>query len=69
MRKFYYYDCSCTTSTDFPDSLAIHLYNSLLPAGPLDYILCQYRAVVDKLLLVNQHLHVDTKGFIGECCL
>ena len=32
-------------------SLAIHLYYPLLPAGSLDYILCLYRADVDKVLV------------------
>ena len=32
----------------FSLSLSIHLYYPSLPAGPLDYILCPYRAVVDK---------------------
>ena len=30
-------------------SLAIRLYHSLLLAGPLDYILCPYRAIVDDI--------------------
>ena len=45
----------CVIRMDFPDSLSlslslslvIHLYHSLFPAGLLDYILCQYRAVED----------------------
>ena len=30
---------------------------------------CLYRAVVDKFLLVGQHLHVSVKGSIGKCRL
>ena len=38
---------SChAANTDFPDSLAIGLYPPLLPASPLDYILCPYKAVL-----------------------
>ena len=40
-----------------------------LPAGLLDYLLCPYQAVVDKFLLVSQHLHIHVKGSIGERCL
>ena len=35
---------------------AIRLQLLSLPAGLIDYILCPYRAVLDKLLLVGQHL-------------
>ena len=31
------------------------------PAGLLDYILCPYRAVTDKFLLVRQHSHDRVK--------
>ena len=52
---------------DFPDSLAIRFCHPLLPAGLLDDNLCPYRAVVDKFLLVVQHLHVHVKRPIEEC--
>ena len=40
---------SChAASTDLDDSLAIYLYHPSLPVGPLEYILCPYRAVVDR---------------------
>ena len=41
-------------------------YHPLLQAGLLDYILCPYRAVVDKFQLVIQHLHVRAQGYVGE---
>ena len=45
---------SChTASMDFHDSL----YHQLLLAGLLDHILCPYRDIVDKFLLVSQHWH------------
>ena len=47
-------------------SLAIRLSHPLLPASPLENILCPYRTVVDKFLLVVKHLHVCVKGSIGE---
>ena len=50
-------------------SLAIHPYHPPLPAGLLDYILCPYRAVVDKFFLVNQLWPVCMKWPIGECHL
>ena len=50
-------------------SLAIHLYLPTFPADLQDYTQCSYRAVVDKFLLVSQHLHVSVKGSIRECCL
>ena len=50
-------------------SLAICSYHPSLPAGLLDYILCPYRVVADKFLLVCQHLHVCVKGSIEEHCL
>ena len=31
---------------DFSDTLAIRIYHRSLLVGPLDYILCPYRAVV-----------------------
>ena len=63
----YIYISSCyTVSMDFSDSLAIHLYHPLLLTGLLDFILCPYRVVGDKVLLVDQHLHVHMKGSIGE---
>ena len=34
-----------------------------------DYILCLYTDVVDKFLLVVQHLHVHVNGSIGKCRL
>ena len=45
---------SCAASTEFSDSLslslslAIRLYHLSHSSGPLDSILCPYRAVVDK---------------------
>ena len=50
-------------------SLTICLYHPLLPEGFLAYIPCPYRAVVDKFLLVGQHLDIRVKGSIEECCL
>ena len=56
------------TCTDFLDSLslshslAIRLYFPSFPVGLRDYILSPHGAVVDKLLLVGQHLHVRVKG-------
>ena len=47
-------------------SFAICHYHPSLLEGPLNYILCPYRAVVDKFLSVFQHLHVNVKGSIGE---
>ena len=47
-------------------SLAICLYNPLLLAGLLDYILCPYRTAVDKFLLARQHRHVRVKGSIEK---
>ena len=65
---------SCpVVSTDFPDSLSfslslnICLYHPSLLAGPLDYIPYPNRAVVERFLLVIQHLHVRVEGSIGEC--
>ena len=43
-------------------SLTIYPYYSFLLPGLLDYILCLYRAVVGKLLLVSQYWHVHVKG-------
>ena len=47
-------------------SHAICLYHPYVPAGLLDYILCLYRAVVDKFLLVVQYSHIRVKRSIGE---
>ena len=47
-------------------SLAICFYHPLLPAGLPDYILCPYRAVVDKFLLASQHSHINVKGLIRK---
>ena len=41
-------------------------YPPSLPAGLGDYTPCPYRAVVDKFLLVGQHLHVHVKGSIRK---
>ena len=38
----------------------------MLLAGHLDYILYPYKAVVDKFLLISQHLHICVKVSIGE---
>ena len=46
--------------------LAIRPYHSSLPAGLLEYILCLYRAVVCKFLLVGQHWHVRVLVSMGE---
>ena len=44
-------------------SLSLSLCLSLsIIAGPLDYSLCPYRAVVGMLFLVDQHWHVHVKG-------
>ena len=61
--------------TDFtppPLSLSLSLslfchpsYNLLLLTGLPSYILCRYRAIVDKFLLVVLHLRVRVKGSIG----
>ena len=66
---FFLSPSSChADSTDFSDSLSlslslslsftIYLYHPSLPASLLDYILCPYRAVVDKSLLFVQHLYM-----------
>ena len=47
-------------------SLAIRLYQPSFPAGPLDYILCSYRTIVDRFKPTVQHLHVRVKGFREE---
>ena len=47
-------------------SLSIHVYHPLHPSGPLHNILCPYRDVVGKFLLVVQHLLVHVKEYIGE---
>ena len=41
-------------------------YHLLLPVGPLDYIQCPYKAVVDRFLSVVQHLNDRVKRSIGE---
>ena len=41
--------------------LTIYVYHPLLLIGLLDYILCPYRSMVDKFLLVGQYLHVSKK--------
>ena len=64
------YISSCrAASTDFIDSLGIRLYHPSLPTCPLDYIVCPYRAVIDRLRLVVQHFLVRMKGSTGERCL
>ena len=50
-------------------SLAMRLYHLSLPVSLLDDILFPYKVVVDKFVLLIQHLHVRLKGSIGECCL
>ena len=47
-------------------SLAIRLYHPSLPVRLPDDIMRLYRAVVDKFLLVGQHLHARVKRSIGE---
>ena len=47
-------------------SLTICLYRPLHSAGPLDYIMYQYRAVVYKFQLVLQHLLVYGKEYSGK---
>ena len=47
-------------------SLAILFYYPSLAADLLDYILCLYRVVVEKFLLVGQYLHVHVKGSIRD---
>ena len=47
-------------------SLSLCLYHPSLPVSLLDNIMCPYWVVIGKILLVNQHLHVRVKGFIGE---
>ena len=44
-------------------SLAFRPYYPSLPPGPLESILCLYRALVGKFLLVGQHVLVRMKGF------
>ena len=50
-------------------SLAIPLYPPSISAGLLNYILCPYRAVVDKFQLVVLHLRIRVKGSINEFVL
>ena len=45
---------SHTASMDFPDTLP-----PFVSKGLLDYILCLYRAVIGKFLLVSQHWHIS----------
>ena len=47
-------------------SLTMRLYHPSLPIGLLDNILCPYWAILDKVLLVNQHLQVRVMRSIGE---
>ena len=46
--------------------LIICFYHPLPLGGLQDYILCLYRAIIDKFLLVSQHIHIHEKGSIGE---
>ena len=48
----------------FLDSLACRLNRPSHSAGPQDYILFPYRDVVDKFLLIVQHLQFQEKGSI-----
>ena len=49
-------------SHGFPwHSLGIYPYHPLLPTGLLDDILCLYKAVLGKFLLVSQHWHVHVR--------
>ena len=52
----------------FPDSFPLPLSRHLFQTGLQEYIQCPHRAVVDKFLLVDQHLHVPVKGSIEEPC-
>ena len=45
------------TSTDFPGSIVV-LYHRSFPAGLLNFVLCPYRTVVYKFMLLGQHLQV-----------
>ena len=46
---------SCRTfCTDIPDSLVFNFYFLSFPAGFLDKILCPFRAVIDKFLLIGE---------------
>ena len=47
-------------------SLSFDIYHPSLSAGFPGYVLCSYRAAVDKFWLVVLHLHVRVKGSIGE---
>ena len=47
-------------------TFAIHPNHPSLPAGFPNYILCSYRPVGDKFLLVGQHLYVCVKGSVRE---
>ena len=46
--------------------LTIFLYHPSLLAGLLDYIMCPYRAIVNKFLFVSQPLHVRVKSSIEK---
>ena len=48
-------------------SYITRFFYPLLLTGLLEKILYPYRAVVDKFLLVVQHLQVHVKGSIREC--
>ena len=67
---YIYISLSChAANLDFHDSLSTLVYYPSLPAGLLDYFLYPYRTVVDKFLLVSQHLHIRVSGSIREHCL
>ena len=38
------------------------MYVCMYVCSLLDYILCPYRAVVDKFLLADKHLYIRVKG-------
>ena len=66
---YIYISSSNTASMDSPPlslSLTIRPYRPSLSAGLPDYILCLYRAVVGRFLLVGQHWHVHVKRSIRE---
>ena len=47
-------------------ALSIRPYHPSFPEDLSDYILCPYKSVVSKVLLVGQHWHVHLKGSIEE---
>ena len=49
-------------------SLLIRLYHPSHSADPPEYILCLYKAVVDRFLPDIQHLFTHMKESTGECC-